>query len=296
MGLTPSEWLSAKQAGEPVMLADMGGETGRALLRSAANTSPEGRAVISSAVQDRFEGQGERAAAAIRGLVPGADAFKTSEQLLSDYNKGRGPVYKAAYQAGDKPIWSPELERLATIPAVQTAMKSAITTGANRAGAEGYGGFNPGVIVTPDGRIAFQRGPKGIPVYPNLQYWDYAYRDLRDAAGTAFRAGEKDHGSALASLANSMRNELDNIVPQYGNARGFAAKYFGGDNALEAGANAVKFKGDPRELQAIVAKIKNPSDRELFTEGYVSELANRMENVPDRNDITKRIFQIAARS
>lgn len=291
-GLTPSEWLAAKQAGEPVMLADMGGETGRALLRSAANTDPEGRALITSAVQDRFEGQGERAGAAIRGLMPGgADAFKTAEKLLSDYNAARGPAYRAAYKAGDRPIRSDELERLASIPAVENAMKSAVTSGANRAGAEGYGGFNPGVTITPDGRIEFAKGPKGIPVYPNLQFWDSAYRDLRDKAGSLFRSGEKDNGSALASLANSMRSELDKIVPQYGNARGVAAKYFGGDNALEAGANAVKFKGDWRELQSTVNKIKDPRERELFTEGYVSELANRMENVPDRNDITKRIFQ-----
>ncbi len=291
-GLTPAEWLSAKAAGEPVMLADMGGETGRALLRSAANTDPEGRALITSAVQDRFEGQGERAGAAIRGLMPGgADAFKTAEQMLNDYNAARGPLYDAAYKAGDRPLWSPELERLASIPAVESAIKSAVTSGANRAGAEGHGGFNPGVTVTPDGRIEFAKGPKGVPAYPNLQFWDYAYRDLRDKAGALFKAGEKDHGSALSTLSNSMRSELDKLVPQYGNARGVAAKYFGGDNALEAGALAVKSKKDWRELQATVNKIKDPRERDLFTEGYVSELANRMENVPDRNDITKRIFQ-----
>lgn len=292
LGMTPQEWLAAKSRGEPVMLADLGGESGRALARSAANTDPEGRALITTAAQDRFEGQNERAGQLIRGLVSGgADAFKRSEELLADYNKWRKPLYDVAYKTGDRPLWSPELERLAGIPAVEGALKSAVTTGANRAGAEGYGAFNPGVKVTPDGQLLFSKGKNGIPTYPNLQFWDYAYRDLRDKAGAAFRAGEKDHGSALNTLANNMRSELDNLVPQYGTARGFAARYFGGDNALEAGANAVKFKGDPRELQANVAKIKDPRERALFTEGYVSELANRMESVPDRNDITKRIFQ-----
>lgn len=293
-GLTPQEWVAAKQRGEPVMLADLGGETGRAVIRSAANTDPEARTIITSAAQDRFEGQGERAGQLIRGLVSGgADAFKRSEKLLEDYNKWRKPLYDKAYKAGDRPLWSPELERLAGIPAVEGAIKSAVTTGANRAGAEGYGGFNPGVKVTPDGQLLFGKSSTGAPTYPNLQFWDYAYRDLRDKASAAFRAGEKDHGSSLKTLADNLRVALDKAVPEYGTARGFAAQYFGGENALEAGANAVKFKGDWRELKAQVDKIKDKRERALFTEGYVSELAHRMENIPDRNDITKRIFQSA---
>jgi hypothetical protein len=59
-GLSPQEFSDAKRAGQPVALMDAGGETTRALMRSAANTSPEARGVIERFTSDRFGGQSGR--------------------------------------------------------------------------------------------------------------------------------------------------------------------------------------------------------------------------------------------
>jgi hypothetical protein len=59
-GLSPKEFSEAKRAGQPVGLMDEGGETTLALMRSAANTSPEARGVIDRFTSDRFGGQSGR--------------------------------------------------------------------------------------------------------------------------------------------------------------------------------------------------------------------------------------------
>jgi hypothetical protein len=289
-GLTGTEFMAAKAAGEPVMLADLGGENTRALLRSAANTSPEGRAALAGAIQERFAGQNERVGAAMRGLVSGgADATTTRAELQAAYDATRVGAYKQAYSDGDKPLISPTLETLLGSPAVKSAMKDAVTQGQDRAIVQGMGAFNPGVSITQDGRLIFNKGPQGVPTYPNLQFWDYTYRNLRDAASAAMRAGRTSEGGALTGLATTMRNELDDLVLSYSNARGVAANFFGANDALEAGSKAARWKGDPAIVVQQMAKMK-PSERELFREGYVSAMADRVEATPDRNDVTIRVL------
>ena len=55
------------------------------------------------------------------------------------------------------------------------------------------GGFNPKISFTPDGRIQFNRGPTGVPTYPDLRYWDQVRRELSDAAMKAGRGTEETH-------------------------------------------------------------------------------------------------------
>lgn len=288
-GMSPTDWVKARAAGEPVTLADLGSANTQALLRSSANTSPEGRAILEKALNDRFYGQTERVANEVRGLVAGgANAGKTAEDLVAAYDKGRVPAYKQAYREGDKEIVSPAIERLMGSPTFEQAMKNAVSTGKDRAIAEGYGAFNPGVSVE-NGMIKFTKtNPKGVPQYPNLQYWDAVKKELDSMASVARRQG--DTSSVAGSLATTLRNELDAQVPSYANARGIAAQYFGESNALEAGQKLAGKKVDPEQIAGIMKKMK-PDERDLFREGYASDWANRViSNISDTRDITKAMF------
>lgn len=288
-GMTPQEWVAARNAGEPVTLADLGAGNTQSLLRSAANTSPEGRAMLEKVIEDRFLNQSERVADTVRGLVAGgANAGKTAEELVDAYNKGRQPLYKLAYQQGDKEIISPEMERLMGSPIFEQAMKNAVQSGKDRAIAEGYGAFNPGVTVE-NGLIKFSKTkPNGVPQYPNLQYWDAVKKELDSMASVAKRQG--DTSSVAGNLANKLRDELDKQVPSYANARGFAANFFGENNALEAGRNLAGKKVDPQVIRDAMGKMK-PDERDLFREGYASDWADRViKNVSDTRDITKAMF------
>lgn len=288
-GMTPQEWAAARQRGEPVTLADLGSSNTQALLRSAANTSPEGRAVLEKAFNDRFAGQTERVADEVRGLVAGgANANKTGDQLVAEYDRARVPAYKRSFQEGNKEITSPAMERLMGSPTFEQAMKNAVTTGKDRAIADGYGAFNPGVTVE-NGMIKFTKTkPTGVPQYPNLQYWDAVKKELDSMASQARRSG--DTSSVAGNLATTLRNELDAQVPSYGNARGIAAQYFGESNALEAGQKLAGKRVDPAQISDIMRKMK-PDERDLFREGYASDWANRViSNISDSRDITKAMF------
>lgn len=289
-GLTWQQWVQARQNGEPVTLADLGAGRTQSLLRSAANTSPEGRAQLEKVLEERFKGQAERLAETVRRTQPGGytNARKTADQLVADYDAARAPLYKQAYQEGDQQIFTPVIDRLTGSPAFGQAMVGAIKSGKDRAITEGFGAFQPPVSVGPSGNFVFNRaGPNAGPVYPNLQYWDAVKRELDDMAAKAFRAGETGKGDVISKMAKTLRGELDQFAPSYAKARGVAADYFGEKNALEAGRKLAGKKPDPEEVKAIMRKMK-PDERELFREGYISDLAERViGNFKDTVNITK---------
>jgi hypothetical protein len=290
-GMSPAEWAAARAKGEPVTLADLGSSNTQALLRSAANTSPEGRAMLEKVINDRFAGQTERVADTVRGLVAGgANAGKTADQLVAEYDANRLPAYRQSFREGDKEITSPTIERLMGSPMFVDAMKGAVTSGQDRAVTEGLGAFNPGVTVE-NGLIKFTKTkPNGVPQYPNLQYWDAVKKKLDSVASVAARQGDKDTADLASNMARTLRNELDQQVPSYANARGVASQYFGESNALEAGRKLAGKKVDPAEISQVMRQMK-PDERELFKEGYASDWANRViGNISDSRDITKAMF------
>lgn len=290
-GMSPQEWAAARRRGEPVTLADLGSSNTQALLRSAANTSPEGRAVLEKAFNDRFAGQTERVADEVRGLVAGgANANKTGDQLVAEYDKARVPAYKLAYQQGDKEIISPPIEHLMGSPLFEGAMKAAVNGVKDRAIAAGHTvPTNPSVTLE-NGMLKFTKAkPDGTPIYPNLQYWDAVKKELDGIATMAKRSGDPQ-GDVAANMSKVLRTELDKAVPSYGNARGIAAQYFGESNALEAGQKLAGKRVDPAQISDVMRKMK-PDERDLFREGYASDWANRViSNISDTRDITKAMF------
>ena len=284
--LTPADEAVAAKHGVPVYNLDRGGEHTRALAQSAGITSPTGRATLKQAILDRFQGQGERTEGALQNIVGGGNTFDTLEALGRQAQKENRGNYAWAYGAGDRPIWSNQLARLTSSNAVKAAMKNAVERGNDRAVGEGFGGFNPGVNVDPSGIIKFQRGASGTPAYPNIQYWDYVQRELRDAASAARRRGENEQASALTQLHSALNKELDKQVPQFGNARRGAARFFGAEDALEAGQKYVKTGStmSSAEAQAIVKKM-SPAEQQLFAEGAKNEVVARVGKRGEGRDI-----------
>lgn len=286
-GLTGAEYAAARAEGQPVAIMDVGGETTRALARSAANTSPEGRSVLERTINDRFEGQTGRLTDYLNRThnYPNAHAQQQAiDQVERTTNRA---LYRRAYTAGDRDIMSPELERLLGSPAVGDAMRKAVETGKDRAITQGFGAFNPAVTIE-NGVVRFNRKPNGAPAFPNIQLWDYTYRELRDAGQAAFRAGRNEEGATLSNLAQTMRRELDNLVPEYGAARGTAARFFQAENALEAGQNFVAQNFGNRQAREAVASM-TPMERQLFQDGYVSRYVETVNRSPDRRSILNKL-------
>lgn len=295
--LTPAEYAASNQSGGPATNMDLGGETVRALARSAANTSPEGRAALNRTINDRFEGQTERVNNWLRDTFhyPDADAQQQAiEQVSRNVNR---PAYRRAMQEGDRPIMSPELDRLMGSPAFVDAMRRASTSGKDRAVTEGFGAMRQGVTVE-NGVVQFQRGANGAPTYPNLAFWDATKRELDGAAGKAARAGDNNEASTLRELARQLRGELDNpqspaYVPSYAGARAGAAQFFGAENALEAGQRFVTEKFAEGPTRRALAQM-SPQERQLFQDGFVSRYMEMLNQVGDRRTILNKVAESPA--
>lgn len=290
--LTPQDIALAQRVGMSVAPIDTSGQAVRELGRTASNFSPEAQEALKEFTQNRFEEQSPRIAGFIRQITGGADAAADLEALQGAAKKTNRPAYKAAYAAGEGGLWTPELERLASSPAVRQAMQNAVQRGRDRAVAEGMGAFNPGVTFE-NGIMQFGRG-KGAPPYPNMQYWDYVQRELRDMQNAAKRTGRNEEAGALGTLHRSLLSELDNANPTFGTARQGAAAYFGAENALEAGQTFVKSGADIAGARQALKRMSAP-ERELFARGYASRLADTVERIGDnRNVLINQAFNSTA--
>ena len=275
-----------QQAPGEAVVGDVLGEPGRKLARSAANISSEARETMNQALDARSRGQGDRLTDWLDTQFAFPNQRAQQQALEATARSTNNAAYRAAERAGQGGLWSPELERLASSQAVADAMRGAIKTSQDEAVRRGMGGFNPKISFTPSGLIQFNRGPGGVPTYPDLRYWDQVRRELSDAAQKAGYGTEER--MRLGGLATGLNAELDRLVPAYGRARSTAAHFFGSENALEAGANFAtqRFKND--EARAAVQGMTD-GQRALFRDGFVARLKQTIAETPDRADLAKRL-------
>ena len=289
VGVTPQEFVAAKQGGQPVALIDAGGETTRAGARSAANTSPEARSEMNRLIDSRFESQAPRLADWLRQTFHYPDAAAQQDAIDHVEKVVNRSNYMKAMKDGDRDIMSPELDRLMGSPAVVEAMRKAAISGKDRAVTQGLGAMRQGVTVE-NGLVKFTKGPNGVPTYPNLAFWDATKRELSDMTTKAMKAGAKEESGVLTDLSKALRAELDKQVPSYQTARAGAASFFGAENAIEAGQNFVgasqKF-GIPA-VRRQLAKM-SPQEKQMFQDGYVSRLVETIEKTGDRRTILNKI-------
>lgn len=289
--LNQADEASAAVNQQNLLNVDRGGETTRALARSAANADPEARSLIQRTADDRFTSQGQRAQSFIQRLMGGAtDDIALQEQLQTGARAANRPAYRRAYEEGSDLVRTPELERLMGSPAVVTAMRNAIRSGRDRATSEGMGVFNPAISITDDGRVVFNRANNaGGSTFPDLQFWDYTKRELDDMANAAARSGRNGEAATARNLARTLREELDRVVPSYREARAGAAAFFGAEDALTAGRQFVTQNRTLGETGRALGRMSRP-ERASFAVGFASELRDAIAQSGDRTNVIAKIF------
>lgn len=286
--LGQADEASAALNQQSLLNVDRGGETTRAMARSAANVNPEARGILEKTASDRFAGQGPRAQRFINRIMNDAvDDVTLRDEIKQAARKANAPAYRRAYEAGERAIWSPELERLSASPAMQKAMRGAVNVWQDVAIADGFGAMKPGALVEGGGQLRFLNGR--VPVFPNLQFWDYTKRILDDRIGAAVRSGQDQKVRTLSTIKNALSKELDRVVPEYQRARGTAATFFGAEDALEAGRKFVTQSRTLPETRAALEKMR-PEERTAFAVGFASEMKDMVSSVRDRSNVIDRIF------
>lgn len=289
--MKPGDFDSAQILGQPAVVADVGGETTKALARSAANTSPEARQALLKVTNDRFEGQAPRISEYVMGMGTGQNAIATREQLQAAAKRVNRPAYEKAYAEAPGGVWNDQLAQLAQAPDMAAAIKAATKTGANKAAAEGFRPVKNPFTVDASGNVTLT-DPK---VTPSLQFWDHVKQNLDDTIERYSRAGEKGARNDAIELKRQLVAYLDSIAPSYKEARQGAAKFFGAEDAIEAGEifASPKARGSNAEYARIIAKF-SPPEKQLFADGFISKLSDQIRETGDRRNVINTIFNSPA--
>lgn len=281
-GMSADEFAAAKASGSPVINADMGGETTQALARSAANTSQEGRAALEAVTGERYATQSPRIANWLKETFDFPAPGPTLERLQEAARRENRPAYIRAYSEGANLPFDESLLQVSQAPVVQDAIRKAMVTAKNEAAKLDLPPPKNPFRFDENGRLRPMADADGNLMRPNLQFWDIVKRNL-DKTGTP----------EARDWARVLREHLDDLVPSYNTARSGAAKFFGAEEALEAGAKFATMSGRDTmtiaEARKGLANLK-PGERKLFEAGFVSNLIAKVEDLKDGQDVVKQIF------
>jgi hypothetical protein len=281
--LTAQEFVQNSQNGGPAALIDVGGETTKALARSAANTSPEGRAALNAIIDPRYEGQTGRINGWLSKAFNYPDALAQQQALDAAARNVNRPAYQKAYQQGAAGLWDEGLDQISQAPVVQDAIRKATVTGANDAAKAGFTPVrNPFAFNRETGRMELRTDPNGTTALPSLQFWDHVKRNL-----------DKVKSPDAQDFARVLREHLDTLAPAYKEARAGAAHFFGAENALDAGKAFVTSKMANGEARQALAKM-TPTERQLFQDGFISQFQSSLNEVGDRRNILNKIAESPA--
>lgn len=260
-GSTVADTLKVGDSSPDTMLADMGGENVRRLLRASGNVSGPAANDIAEAMGERLSGQRGRMMDAVsknlapgnavsRNLGPGDMYHATLDEIAATYRTKADPLYKAAYA---KPVdyTTFELDRL--MPRIP---KQAWGDANKLMQIEGYKPKQLIANIEDDGSVTLNR-------VPDMRQWDYVKRGLDSMIaaedGKGAMGGTTPVGRALSSLKNEILQVLDKQNPQYAGARRFSSDMIGLKKAADLGTEILQMpKGDAvRAFSALSQAEKN---------------------------------------
>ena len=291
--LSAADEAAALAAGQPIINADRFGTSTRTLARTAANADPQAREMLSEFVQDRFLTQNDRAANWITRNTGAPTNIYAVQQNLTAAAKGvNNAAYRTAYsQPEAASIWTPEIEQLMESENFRKAIRTAVKSINEEAALQGHKALpNPFVIDPKTGAYRLRLDASGNPIEPSLEFWDHVQRQLRQKASNLAQQGKGFDAGQVYRARQQLNDVLDATVPEFATARGGAARWFGAEDALEAGQKFVTMKpSDMDAAMAAFAKFSRP-ERRLFAAGFSASLLNKIGSTPDSVNVINKVF------
>jgi hypothetical protein len=263
---TPEAKRAANAAGTPVYSIDEAGAHAMAEGRAAMDRSPAARNIVEPKLEERARNTPSRVANFIDRWSGGG---KIQDLVKAEKQKGLPPAYARAYTAGNREIQVPyELTQSKTFA---TAVRKAIDEGRDWAIKQGVV-FNPPRVQFGDNFVKFLSRGSNEPIYPNIQFWDYVQRALRE-----MQKGEPQAYARIGGIIDTLQGSLDSQVPEFGEARKLGAWFFGANDAFEAGRNFVGMhdRTDVRQIQRAIAAFDD-TQKKIFAAGFADKLAERV--------------------
>ena len=266
-GADITDMFQARNLDKPEMAADLNDSMQRRLGALEGMTGSQGK-VIGNQLAERTARQGERIVDDLTETtgVPLNNTDAYAAKVMAERRANAGPLYEAAYEAGEVIDDAPINEMLRS-----DDMRSAYNDGLRI-----YNSQNSARALRGEPRLPelpdFPDFAKGEPAFLGLRELDNIYRGMRTQSDTAFRAGDSALGKALKDEAEALKDRLDKLVPEYGQAR---AVYRSDSEALESLADGRNFwkKGNisARTLKDDMKDL-DPASQILYRAGAIDQL------------------------
>jgi len=277
---TVSDMVNSRNLDKPQVAADLSGQNAQARVGALQGMPGPQRDTIRTGLLERQVGQAERV---IDDLNETTQAILTdTDQALIDLNKARKnnarPLYEKAYEAGQV-IDDPELLALQADDGFQAA-------------------YNKGKeLYDIENRTRRLRGEPPLPPLPdvdatlNLRGLDQAYRGMRTRADEAFASGDFQTGQALKNEANALRDKLDDMFPEYAEARAVYKSDSEMIEALEMGRDFMSpGKTNSRTIRREIADL-DEGQLEAYRMGAIDVIRQAIyRSAKDGTNIQNRFF------
>ena len=253
----------AQNAGSSV--ADVGGKSARTLLRTATNIPGPAKDRVTTQLNVRQFGQGDRIKDVISKTFADPDThIAQREAILGANKKAAAPLWKTAEA---QPVhFSQTLEDILETPAGKAALAKAETLAANEQ--EPFKQIF--VNVMQNGKMVAKR----VPDIRGWQQVKVALDDMINAQKDPITRQMSNEGRILVGLKNRMLSELDASNPAYAVARKASATGKQLDDAINVGKKSLTMS--PEALKRELAGM-NPAEREAARVGAAEALRAKID-------------------
>lgn len=228
----------AQRLNMPLALADTSPEL-QALTGSVVRKSADARNMAADVLRPRSLGQADRARQQITDNFGAVDnPNEISDQLLQQARQNAAPLYDAFRSQPART--SPQLESMLGTPAGQRALQNARNIAAN----EGRDPNAMGFDLDQQGNVVLRNDPSPETLDLVKRGFDDVISDYRDP--TSGRLNLNDQGRAIEGLRQRFVGEVDNLYPNYADARRAYAGPAGEREALQTGRDMAN--ANPRDI------------------------------------------------
>lgn len=260
--------LELKQRAKPeLVLADVGGENTRKLLRSAANVPSPGRDKLTRDLRVRQDGQLDRIRADVGAALGDPKTFTSTVETLATTRKANAkPLYAKAFATGTP--WTVPLQEILQRPIMRTLVERARTAAANN-GEEFKAIF---AQQLPNGKFKFSRVPATEDLHRIKLEIDKAINGLKSRTESSLGNIEiRD----LTRLKHEFLGTIENKPYKH------ALRVFAGDSAM---MNAIDdgFEGglkmEPEAITKLLTKELSPTEADLWRLGFARRVVNQLRD------------------
>jgi hypothetical protein len=277
---------AAQASGVPMPFGMVSDELAALSEKVLAKSGPAGRDLARTVVETQAEA-GERVAQQAREALPtGRDFFDEQGAITQRLRQIGEQDYQKAFAVGT--VRDPQIENLIRNPELASIWKEAQSL-ARLGGRE----LNVKLEAVFDEAGALVGVKPTQDAIPDVEALDYFKRALDDQIDAGFRGKASGGKSRAAALRDNIRkpliNRLDELVPEYREAR---SKYAGDlevREALDYGRDLLSKKLRPQEVSAQINKM-SIAEREAVKTGALQALLEPLEDATRRGNVAQQII------